>query len=160
MIGVRSEDWEGLEGMGEEMLRELKPKATKLMWDAGTRFQAELKTKLSGKRTGRTYRVSKTGRLHVASAPGEPPAVRLGALRNSMGFSKPKWERWMIAMEVGSGLGIGQEKGSPAEAYARRLEFGGISFHPWPIKIAARPYMAPTAQKMDPIIQRIFEAGI
>jgi hypothetical protein len=147
--------------MAEEELNALKPKAVPLMWDAGTRFQAELKRKLSGKRSGRTYRSSRTGALHVASAPGEPPAVLFGALRNSMGFSRPKWRNFVLEMEVGSGLGAGQDKDdSKVRGYARRLEFGGISFHPWPVKIEARPYMAPTALKMDPILQRLFEARL
>ena len=136
MISMNAGDWQGLEGMGEEMLREMKPKAERLMWKAGTKFQAALKLKLSGRRSGIPYPASKRGPAHVASAPGEPPAVWHGALRDSMGFSRPKWVGWMVSMEVGSGLGVGGD-GKESPAYARRLEYGGISFHPWPVKIAA-----------------------
>lgn len=159
MIGINASEWEGLDGMGEEELRALKPKAMSLMIAGGVRFQAELKTKLSGARSGRTYKVSKTGKLHTASAPGEPPAVLTGALRNSMGYEKPKWEGWILNMDVGSGLGV-KSSGEDPDAYARRLEFGGMSFHPWPIDIKARPYMAPTAEKMEPILQKLFEDGL
>ena len=159
MITVNASEWDGLKGMGEEILREMKPKAERLMWNAGTKFQAALKRKLSERGAGRTYKVSKTGALHVASAPGDPPAVLFGALRNSMGFSRPRWDGWTVSMEVGSGLGVGAD-GKESPAYARRLEYGGISFHPWPVKIAARPYMAPVSLEMEPILQKDFEAGL
>ena len=38
---------------------------------------------LRGKRSGRIYRVPSTQRTYQASAPGEAPAVRTGAFRNS-----------------------------------------------------------------------------
>lgn len=41
--------------------------------------------KLSGPRTGREYTVPGTNTTYTASAPGEPPAVRLGELRQSLG---------------------------------------------------------------------------
>ena len=156
-IRITDTQWQGLEGMGDDMLRELKPKAERLMWTAGTDFQTALKLKLTGKRSGRTYKVSKAGRLHVASAPGEAPAELHGPLRNSMGFSKPKWKRWVLEMEVGSGLGEGG-RGKKHPAYARRLEFGGIDSRG--VMIKARPYMAPVALEMDPKIQRLFEARL
>ena len=159
MISMNAGEWKGLEGMGEEMLREMKPKADRLMWKGGTEFQAALKRKLTGTRSGRTYRVSRTGALHVASAPGEPPAVLFGALRNSMGFSRPTWAAWTVSMEVGSGLGVGGD-GKESPAYARRLEYGGVSLHPHPIKIEARPYMAPVSLEMEPVLQKLFEAGL
>ena len=162
MITVDAGEWEGLDGMGEDELRALKPKAEPLMWQAGIDFQRALKNILTGERTGRTYKISKTGKLHVASAPGEPPAQLFGILRNSMGFSRPKWEGWMLQMEVGSGLGIGQDKRDEdalkAENYALRLEFGGIDSRG--VKILPRPYMAPTAERMDPHIQKLFEDGL
>ena len=159
MISFNAGKWQVLEGMGEEMLREMKPKADKLMWRAGTKFQAALKRKLSGRGSGRTYKVSKTGALHVASAPDDPPAVLFGALRNSMGFSRPTWAGWTVSMEVGSGLGVGGD-GKENPAYARRLEYGGVSLHPHPIRIEARPYMAPVSLEMEPVLQKLFEAGL
>ena len=50
----------------------------------------EVKKILSGQRSGRIYKVKKTGGkskksgvVYTASAPGEPPAVRFGTLRTS-----------------------------------------------------------------------------
>ena len=63
MINVTSSEWQGVEGMGEDMLREMKPKAERLMWDGGMKFQAALKKKLSGARSGKPYRVSGTGAI-------------------------------------------------------------------------------------------------
>ena len=157
MISFTSKQWEGLEGLDLELLRELKPKATRLMFDVGTRFQAELKTKLTGKRSGRMYKKPHSQATYIASAPGEAPASPTGALRNSMGFSKPKWAGWTVSIEVGSGLGVGGE-GKISPAYARRMEFGGIDSRG--VRIAARPYMAPTAEKMEPILARLFEAKL
>jgi hypothetical protein len=159
MIGINAGEWEGLDGMGEEMLIAMKPAAEKAMWEGGARFQAELKTQLSGARSGKTYKVSKTGAPHTASAEGESPAVLTGNLRNSMGFSRPKWKALTLEMEVGSGLGVGAG-GKINPAYAMRLEWGGVSSHPWPVYIAPRPYMEPTAQRMEPLLQSLFEARL
>jgi len=49
-------------------------------------FKAEtaIKRQLTGQRSGRTYKVSKSGEVHTASAPGESPAVLSGDLRASI----------------------------------------------------------------------------
>lgn len=91
MIRVNDSEWEGLDGMGEEELRELRPRAERVMKRAALHFQNELKRTLTGRRSGRTYVISRTGKVHVASAPGEPPAVLFGALRNSIGHRGPVW---------------------------------------------------------------------
>jgi len=161
VIRFNAGEWEGIDGMGEDMLRELRPVAEKAMTAGGIRFRSELRKTLTGTRTGREYKVSKTGALHVASAPGEAPAVLFGNLRNSMGFTEPKWEGWTLAMEVGSGLGIGSDVGDPeaavANAYARRLEYGGEDSRG--VKIAARPYMGPTELRMEPILDALFRGA-
>lgn len=46
--------------------------------------EAQIKRTLTGQRSGRVYKVSKTGKPHIASAPGEAPAVRTGDLRASI----------------------------------------------------------------------------
>ena len=46
--------------------------------------EAEIKRTLTGQRSGKEYIVSATGKPHVASAPGEAPAVRSGDLRASI----------------------------------------------------------------------------
>jgi hypothetical protein len=159
MIRFRSGDeWEGLDGMMDETIEELRPKAALAMKRSVLRFESELKKTLTGKRSGRTYRVSRAGNLHVASAPGEPPAVLFGALRNSVGHTEPKWrDRTTIEAEVGTGLGV-TSGGQESPAYARRLEYGGADSRG--VIIWARPYMAPTAERVDPIIEEILERAL
>lgn len=157
MIRFESSKWEGLDGMGEEILRELKPRAENAMMDGLVRFTAELKTTLTGPRSGRTYIVSKTGKPHVASAPGEPPAVLFGHLRNSMGHSKPRWNGLTVEGEVGSGLGV-SESNEQSSGYARRLEYGGADSRG--VKIEKRPYMEPTVERMEPILTKLFEEQV
>jgi hypothetical protein len=157
VIGVGAGKWEGLDGMGDETLRELRPRAENLVTDGAVMFVGELKSTLTGRRSGREYKVSKTGKLHVASAPGEPPAVLFGALRNSIGYRKPTWVGWTVQSEVGTGLGVNAVDNRTSSSYAARMEFGGISFHPWPVKIRPRPYMAPTALRMEPRLEKLFD---
>lgn len=157
MIRFRDSEWEGLDGMGEEELRELRPRAERAVKRAGLHFQNELKRTLTGRRSGRTYRISRTGKLHVASAPGEPPAVLFGALRNSIGHRGPEWRAWTVQVEVGVGLGTRASGDVNPEEYATRLEFGGASRG---VYIAPRPYMAPTAARVEPTIERMFEAAL
>jgi hypothetical protein len=156
---IRFEDgkWENLDGMGEDILREMRPKAEGAMVEATVEFVNQLKLTLTGTRTGQPYKVSKTGRMHIASAPGEPPAVLFGNLRNSMGRTPPKWEGWTLNSEVGTGLGV-SSAGEIAATYSRILEYGG--FTKPGTYIAKRPYMQPTADRMEPKITAIFEARL
>ena len=160
MIRVAAGPWTGLVGLGEEALRSLMPRAEGLLKEALVDFEGRVKRTLTGKRTGRPYKVSKTGRMHIASAPDEPPAVLTGALRNSVGHRGPLWEAWAIAGEVGVGLGTKPDGGAsdPAETYARRLELGGIDSRG--VFIFRRPYLAPTAETFEPVLTRLFERGL
>jgi len=148
--------WEGLEGMGEEILSELKAKGDGLMMDAALVAVSTVKQTLTGARSGRTYKVSKTGKLHVASAPGEPPAILNDALRGSVWFTDPKWEGWEISFDYGPGLGVSAE--GEVESYSRRLEYGGVDSRG--VKIDARPYMEPSAVRLEPQLEKLFEAGL
>lgn len=89
--------------------------------------------------------------MHVASAPGEAPAVLFGNLRMSVGHSKPSWEGFTISQSVGPGLGTSPTDGSPdpGDAYARRLEYGGGN-------IFARPYMEPSVQEAQDPMDQVF----
>lgn len=53
----------------------------------------------TGKRTGRVYTIN--GRRHQASAPGEPPKTRTGALAKSVDYKVSGWRQ----MVVGAGAG-------------------------------------------------------
>jgi len=148
--------WEGLDGLGQDVLREMRPRAERLMKTAGTVAEGEVKRTLTGARHGRTYRVSRTGKLHRASAPGEPPAVLTGALRNSVGHTDPEWRGWEVYFQFGPGLGV--SAGGEVEGYARRLEYGGADSRG--IMIEARPYMEPSVQRLEPQLERLFAGSL
>jgi len=75
-----------------------------------------------------------SGKNHVPSAPGEPPNRDTGHLQSQIETSQPEF---LVAQVTSS-----------AE-YAKDLEFGTS-------KMAARPYMRPARDKMEPTIQRLF----
>lgn len=84
---------------------------------------------MSEPKSGRMYRVSATGKLHQASAPGEPPAIDTGTLANSHWVEVP-------VSEPTAYIHVSTE-------YAEVLEFGGA-------KMAARPYLRPALEKVRP----------
>lgn len=152
MIQFNAGEWEGLEGKAEELMAELRPRAERAVKQAGTLAESTVKQTLTGKRSGRTYKVSRTGRLHVASAPGEPPAVLFGNLRNSVGHTDPEWVGDGVETTFGPGLGTTAE--GLVETYARRLEYGGVDSRG--VKLEARPYMKPSVDKLLPQLERLF----
>lgn len=102
--------------------------ATQRMYAAAQEVRNETLKTLSGNRTGRTYRVPGTKTYYIASAPGEPPAVLTGQLRQSVKtnvYSKAK----AVKGEVGTGLhkGLMLEKGTK--------------------KMAPRPWLEPSFDK-------------
>lgn len=170
MIEFRPGEWEGIEGMAEEVVAELRTSAELAVDRAGLYLEGEVKRTLGpegGARTGRTYPASKTGPDHQASAPGEPPAVRDGGLRQSITHSAPVWDGWNVSTEVGTNL-----------EYARILEWGGVVVVPrdvrvqvapgvWrvvkagtQIRILPRPYFAPAILRAEPTIERILEEAV
>lgn len=76
---------------------------------AGIHLQKEITKELTKVGTGKAYKISKTGADHIASAPGEPPAVLTGHLSKSVMVEKDNENVY---------VGV---KGVP---YAKRLEFG------------------------------------
>lgn len=146
--------WEGLDELPAELVAELRGTAENAVVDAADFFVANLKRTLSGERSGRPYKVSQRGPLHIASRPGEPPAVLFGHLRNSVGRGDPKWSDGVeVSIEVGVGLGV-QQSGEVAENYAARLEFGGTDSRG--VYIAPRPYMEPTYLAVQGPIEALF----
>lgn len=101
---------------------------------AGLTLEGVIKTLLSQPGTGRVYR--RGGRVHQASAPGNPPAVDTGELRNSVGTEQQPDG----SVEVGTRL-----------AKAVPLEFGaperGLLPRPFmrPAVLQARQAMADAA---------------
>lgn len=82
--------------------------------------------------------------LHRASAPGDPPAVRTGHLRRTVGLAKPKRavkgnaKGWRITIKL---------------EYAKPLEYGTS-------RMAERPYVRPALAKMKPVAPRMIAARI
>lgn len=102
--------------------------AMQRMLQATNEVRNEALNTLSGPRTGRTYRVPGTNRTYTASAPGEPPAQRLGRLRTSVKTSIVDKGKDLEG-QVGSGL-----------EYAPMLEHGTR-------RMAARPWLKPSFEK-------------
>lgn len=144
------EKWTGVEGMAEAELEKLRATAETAIDRAGLHLESAVKRTLGpdgGPRTGRTYIVSKSGPPHQASAPGEPPAVLFGRLRQSITHSPPVWDGWVVSTEVGSNV-----------VYARRMEWGGIDSRG--IRILPRPYFAPTILREEQAIEKILEEAV
>lgn len=136
--------WVGLDGLGEDVLAEIRPKAEAAVERTAMFFAGQVQKTLSGKRSGRAYRVGKRG-VHIASAPGEAPAVLTGRLRQSIAWTKPTWpDQNTVQSEIGTNV-----------VYARRLEYGGIDSRG--VKLAARPYWAPTFLRVQESMARMME---
>jgi len=83
------------------------------MFAAAQEVRNEVLETLSGNRTGRTYKVPGTQVTYTASAPGEPPAVQTGQLRNSVTAvveTEGKSVKGIVGTELMKGLWL--EKGT------------------------------------------------
>ena len=98
----------------------------------------EVRRTLTGQRTGKLYKVAGTKRTYRASSPAEPPAVRLGHLRNSYQY-KVK----------GNGFRAQAFVGSPLD-YAHYLEYGTAHMRP-------RRHLSVAFKKIAPKIMKNFE---
>jgi HK97 gp10 family phage protein len=83
------------------------------------------KESMQGPKSGRLYKVSRTGKLHRASAPGQAPAIDTGNLVNSIQHEQVGSEDARVFTHV---------------EYAPYLEFGTA-------RMAPRPFMTPAAIK-------------
>lgn len=89
------------------------------------------KKSMGGSKKGRMYSFG-GGRTHIASAPGEAPAIITGELRNSIiALPQPRLNKtWLVVVTA---------------VYGLYLEFGVDTPD---VKIDARPFMGPAIQKM------------
>lgn len=119
-------------------------KITTQMKIRGVRVANELRNAsnlvLRGKRSGRVYRVPHTRRYYTASAPGEPPAVRTGVLRQSF-VPRSKGYKTARGYEVESLIYTNVP-------YAKYLEEGR--------GMLPRPYRKRIQEKALPKIKRIY----
>jgi len=145
MILMGKVRWENKDNIGEEEFQKLKPGAEIAVTAATLYFEGAVKRTLSGKRSGRIYRIGKKGRIHQASAPGEAPASLTGRLRQSI-THQILWEGDLVWGEVGTTL--------PQSAI---LEFGGVTWNGG--RILPRPYMASTFLAEEEHINAILEGA-
>lgn len=110
--------------------------ATRRMYEATQEVRNETLKTLSGNRTGRQYRVPGTNVTYTASAPGEPPAVLFGQLRQNV-KDKVYTESRSVKGEVGTELDKGLH-----------LEVGTLHILP-------RPWLKPSFEKAAPNVQQI-----
>jgi hypothetical protein len=122
----------------DEVVRSMQDIAAKRMEAACMTVRDETKQMLTGTRHGLRYKVPTTGKRigegrskagtgvwYTASAPGEAPAVRLGALRSSIDYAIH-----------GAGRALVGEIGTP-QLYGVHLEYGTIH-------MGARPWLRKT----------------
>ena len=128
MVPVQKKSKVTIKLNSHNILPKLESVATQRMYAAAQEVRNETLRTLSGNRTGRTYRVPGTQVTYTASAPGEPPAVQTGQLRNSVRDNVYKREKSVVG-EVGTELmkGLWLEKGTR--------------------KMAPRPWLEPSFDK-------------
>ena len=161
MFRLTADEWRSIDGIGEEAVALLMPRAEHVVTRAALTFANAIKRTLTGRRTGTPVKVTKDGKSkrHIPSRPGEPPAVLFGNLRNSVGANRAQTVGYIVFAEVGVGLGVKPKGGAhdPATTYARRLERGGVDKRG--VRILPRPYIEPTetavAAKLDAILETL-----
>ena len=134
-------------------VEEIEQKAMKRGYQAANVLTNEVKKVLSGQRSGRIYKVKKTGGkskksgvVYTASAPGEPPAVRFGTLRTS-------FKRRTYAEQNGKELIVHTITESDLQVNGYLL---GDLLENGTKKIAPRPYKQKTIDAALPKITEIF----
>lgn len=103
-------------------------------------LQRELRINLSKPGGGRKH----DGLRYRSSAPGRPPAVQTGLLRNSWQSGQPT--------RIARGRTLGWMIGSPVR-YARALEFGKRGLFP-------RPYLRPAIRAILPQVGKLMADAI
>jgi HK97 gp10 family phage protein len=103
------------------MITKMLPKNfEKAMLKSAITVNNEVKRVLTGTRSGHTYRVPATKKTWIASAPNEPPAIRLGDLRQQYNYKV-----------LGNGFNAIGYVGNPLP-YSAYLEFGTKNIAPRP----------------------------
>lgn len=114
-----------LESNIAQFTRQLRTRSEKLVAKTALGIETKIKTEMAAAKSGREYGG------HVASAPGEAPAIDTGELINSIQTD---------INGLSATVGTNQEK-------AAHLEFGTAH-------IAARPFMEPAFEEAKPEFER------
>jgi hypothetical protein len=98
--------------------------------------------------------VSATGKPHIASRPGEPPAVLFGKLRQNVSATRATVD----GNEVSAQVGVDGQ----VVPYARRLELGGfhIAQNGRAVYMAPRPFLRPTFFEQESTVINILERAV
>lgn len=119
----------------DQLLADLLPEAAAVVVRTAYDINQDMQRRFVQGKSGRRYGA------HVASAPGEAPAVDTGHLRNSVQVQRPETFEALVT--------VGAE-------YAAHLEFGTR-------RMEARPYMGPAfaaiAPEFEDAMKRLFDAG-
>jgi hypothetical protein len=114
---------------------------------AANLVRTQVLLKLSGGRSGRTYRVPGTKRTYSASAPGEAPASVLGDLRRA--YQVAELDAPQLGHAVGAATAETDREGNSVGARALHLERGTR-------RMAARPHLQPAFEEVKDEIEGIF----
>jgi len=112
------------------------------MQAGGLKVEETIKRGLKAKKSGRVYRRGKKG-YHVASAPGEFPAVDSGRMIGSIAMRASRAQ--MVVFVGVSDLSNVR--------YARLLEYGTS-------KVAARPWLLPSVKASEPFMRKRVRDGL
>lgn len=115
-----------------QVTAKLQREAKRLVHDTAARIEAMAKISFADSKTGRPYQ--KKGKTHIASAPGEAPAVDTGQLTNSV--------QWELTGETSAVAGTNVEHGM-------HTEFGTVRMEP-------RPWLGPAFEEAT----ESFEQGL
>jgi len=98
----------------DEFVRRMSGVQRQNLYNAARVWHGGIQKQLKGPRTGREYPVPGTRRTYIASAPGEPPARRLGTLAASYRYRVARDERSRLVGETGTPeeYGLALEKGT------------------------------------------------
>ena len=127
----------------EESVEDIRNQVQKRTYQAANELRNSALSILRGQGGGRTYRVPGTKRTYSASAPGEVPAVRTGAFRNSWQPTAHSYFGSYIARITSDIFYAGWlEKGTPGGQMAPRPHHEKILEHAKPkiIRIYSAPY--------------------
>ncbi len=120
----------------KEVVKSIEHAAVKRMLEATAEVRSVVLETLSGNRTGRTYKVPGTRRTYTASSPGQPPAQRIGELRQSVKTSVEVEDKVVIGL-------VGTER-----VQGKHLEYGTRNME-------ARPWLKVSFEKAMPKLKEI-----
>lgn len=124
----------------QQTVSETKTKAKSCAVRASNELRNAALNVLRGQRSGRRYKKPGTKATYTASAPGEPPAVRTGALRMSWGMKATGDSKGNYTAGIYTDV-----------SYAEKLDEGTPGG-----KVEPRPYKEKTIDRARPKVVQIF----